>query len=140
MSKYQSFPDNEAVGSSKQAQDGVTTTGSDTNPESPAPPSTHTTSSSDIEQTPLLNNQRFLDPDDPKVSPLNLYKVRMLRVLVMVLLGINVVLFFGFLLTDFISIPGLNNRGKSFLELVLVLISLCTNLLTIWCFAVSTLR
>lgn len=136
MSKYQSFPDNEAVGSSKQAQDGVTTTGSDTNPESPAPPSTHTTSSSDIEQTPLLNNQRFLDPDDPKVSPLNLYKVRMLRVLVMVLVGINVVLFFGFLLTDFISIPGLNNRGKSFLELVLVLISLCTNLLTIWCFAV----
>lgn len=95
-------------------------------------------SSSELEELPLLHpGQRLLDPDDPKVSPLNLYKIRMLRIGVIGVVIVNFMLFFGFLLTDFIAIPGFNSRGKSFLELDLVIISLVTNLLTIWCFVVS---
>lgn len=135
MSKYQSFPENDGA-LSPQASDGpASSNDAGQNETQPAAASNRTSSSSDIEQTPLLN-QRLLDPDDPKVSPLNLYKVRMLKVLVIALVIVNAVFFFAFLLTDFIAIPGLNNRGKSFLELGLVLVSLLTNLLTMWCFVV----
>ncbi|ODV78866.1 alpha/beta-hydrolase [Suhomyces tanzawaensis NRRL Y-17324] len=94
---------------------------------------------SDLEDTPLLQNSgsQFLDPDDPRVSPLNLYKVRLLKTGVVSLSIINLVLFLGFLFSDFISIPGLNNPGKSFLEMDLALISILTNLLTIWKFDIS---
>ena len=84
------------------------------------------------ETLPLLHENRFLDPDDPLVSPLNLYKVRLSRTVVLVLIALNCVLWLGFLISDFVSIPGLNN--DSFLELDLALVNLLTNLITLWWF------
>lgn len=84
------------------------------------------------ETLPLLHENRFLDPDDPLVSPLNLYKVRLSRTVVLVLIALNCILWLGFLISDFVSIPGLNN--DSFLELDLALVNLLTNLITLWWF------
>ncbi|KAK6454139.1 uncharacterized protein RJT20DRAFT_130170 [Scheffersomyces xylosifermentans] len=97
------------------------------------------TATSDLEQRPLLDREHdheYLDPDNPIVSPLNLRDVRLLKVGVTVLIIINSILVFLLTLTDFISIPGLNNRGKSFLDLDLILISLFSNAVTLWCFTV----
>ncbi|ABN67001.2 predicted protein [Scheffersomyces stipitis CBS 6054] len=90
-----------------------------------------------LEQQPLLDhNHEFLDPDDPIVSPLNLYNVQLMKIGVTVLIFFNAIVGFALILTDFISIPGLNNRGKSFLELDLILVALLTNAITLWCFTV----
>lgn len=94
-------------------------------------------SSSSVESEPLISRSgQFLDPDDPIVSPLNLHSVRLLRFGLVVVSFINVILSFVFIINDFISIPGLFNRGNSFLNLDLLLISLFTNLITLWCFQV----
>lgn len=87
------------------------------------------------ELQPLLQGE-LLDPDDPIVSPLNLYNVRLIRLGVIFLIFVNSILFLGFLISDFIAIPGLNNRNKSFLELDLAFISLLTNVVTLWWFIV----
>lgn len=86
----------------------------------------------------LLIEHQHLSPDDPLVSPMNLYKVRALRVVTIGVLLINSVLFFAFLLSDFIAIPGLNNRGKSFLELMLITLCGLSNVLTLWCFSIPS--
>lgn len=92
------------------------------------------------ERQPLVDresgNHQYVSPDDPLVSPINLYKIKMLRIGLIGVFAINCVLFFAFLLSDFIAIPGLNNRGKSFLELDLVILNVLTNLVTLWCFVV----
>lgn len=106
-------------------------------------------STSDLESQPLLNSEsstshaghdhvahNHLSPDDPLVSPMNLYKVRALKVASIVVFGVNVFLFFCFLFSDFVAIPGLDSRGKSFLELDLLLLCAVSNLLTLWCFSV----
>lgn len=102
--------------------------------------SSESLNSSDMERQPLVDRERsnhhYLSPDDPVVSPMNLYKIRLLRWCLVVVFAINCLLFFAFLLSDFIAIPGLNNRGKSFLELDLMILNVLTNLVTLWCFVV----
>lgn len=78
-------------------------------------------SSSDME------TQALLDPDDPIVSPLNLDRIKLLKYIQLVLVFVNLVLFFVLLFSDFFPIPGFNNRGKSFLQIDLVLICLLIN-------------
>ncbi|RLV87091.1 putative vacuolar membrane protein [Meyerozyma sp. JA9] len=90
---------------------------------------------SDLEREPLVR-RNFLDPDDPRVSPMNLYRIRALRFAIACMLWVNVVLFFIFLISDFVAIPGLNNRGKSFLQLDLLILNFLTNLITLWSFTV----
>lgn len=90
---------------------------------------------SDLEREPLVR-RNFLDPDDPRVSPMNLYRIRALRFTIACMLWVNVVLFFIFLISDFVAIPGLNNRGKSFLQLDLLILNFLTNLITLWSFTV----
>lgn len=97
--------------------------------------STDSLNSDDLETQPLIRGQ-LLDPDDPKVSPLNLYHIKTIKFIIWLMWVINCVMFFILLLSDFISIPGLNNRGRSFLEIDLVILSALTNLLTLWCFVV----
>jgi pimeloyl-ACP methyl ester carboxylesterase len=92
-------------------------------------------SEEEMEQQPLLH-QDYLDPGDPRVSPLNLKYIRWMRFALLVLLVVNVGLFVIFLISDFINIPGFYNPGKSFLELDLLLICSLANLLSIWCFDV----
>ncbi|CUM65546.1 uncharacterized protein PRCAT00003192001 [Priceomyces carsonii] len=94
-------------------------------------------SSSDLEREPLIERQpQFLDPDDPKVSPLNLKYVKVLRFVLVSLVIFNTFIFFGILLSDFIAIPGFNNRGRSFLEMDLMLLNIFSCLITLWCFVV----
>ncbi|EGV61673.1 alpha/beta-hydrolase [Yamadazyma tenuis ATCC 10573] len=97
--------------------------------------STDSLTSEELERQPLVQGQ-FVSPDDPIVSPLNLYWVRTVKFIIRVMWITNVVLFFILLLSDFVAIPGLNNRGRSFLEIDLVILSGLTNLLTYWCFTV----
>lgn len=94
----------------------------------------------DLERQPLLNDRerprKFLSPDDARVSPLNLHKIRLLKSVLTVINAINGVMLFVCVLDDFISVPGFGIRGRSPLELDLILICIVTNLVTLWCFAV----
>lgn len=92
--------------------------------------------SPDPEREPLLREGGYVDPDDPIVSPLNLYRIQILRSILLAVLGINLVIFFLVLISDFISIPFFYSRGKSFLELDLTILNVFTGLVTLWCFAV----
>lgn len=87
------------------------------------------------ERDPLIT--RVPDPDDPIVSPLNLYRVHVLRWVLVGVLFVNAVLFIGFFLSIFVNVPGLSTRGQSFLELDLVIVNVLTDLLTLWVFAVA---
>ncbi|CAH2355814.1 uncharacterized vacuolar membrane protein [[Candida] railenensis] len=102
---------------------------------------------SDLESQSLLRSEtgagsaghhdhHYVSPDDPIVSPLNLYKIQALRVVALVVFIINCILFFAFLFSDFIAIPGFDSRGKSFFELDLLILCGLSNLLTLWCFSV----
>lgn len=100
-------------------------------------------SRSDLEREPLLRDSHhshreahLVDPDDPIVSPLNLYRIQFLRGTLLSILAFNLVVFLFVLVSDFISIPGFNARGKSFLELDLSLLCILTGAVTLWCFAV----
>ncbi|OBA22272.1 hypothetical protein METBIDRAFT_39790 [Metschnikowia bicuspidata var. bicuspidata NRRL YB-4993] len=89
------------------------------------------------EREPLLSgNEELLDPDDPRVSPLNLKRIKLLRSILWTVLLFNTGLFLLVLVSDFISIPGINSRGKSFLELDLVIFCILTGAITLWCFSV----
>lgn len=88
------------------------------------------------ETEPLIRRDELLSPDDPKVSVMNLYRIRALRFAIWIMWIVNAGMFFLMLLSEFISIPGLNNRGQSYLELDLVVISALTNLVTLWWFSV----
>lgn len=98
--------------------------------------SARTSPTPDLEREPLLDRREYVDPDDPIVSPLNLYRIQILRSLLLTVLGINTVLLFLVLISDFISLPFFFNRGKSFLELDLVILNILTGLVTVWCFVV----
>lgn len=88
------------------------------------------------ESQPLLENrQNFLDPDDPKVSPLNLWRIRFLRHLLIFVLAFNLCLFFVVLVSQFFSIRGLGTQEALFLELCLILFSIVNGSVTLWCFA-----
>lgn len=91
------------------------------------------------ESSPLLESSTsYLDPDDPRVSPLKLKRIKLLRSVLLMILLFNVALFTLALVSDFISIPGLNARGKLFLELNLVLFCILTGAVTLWCFTVPS--
>lgn len=101
------------------------------NPVSDSPPS-------DIEREPLLNRNRrnYVDPDDPIVSPLNLDRIRLLRIFLVTVLVFNCFVFFIVLISDFIAVPGFSNRGRLFFELDLTILNIITGLVTLWCFTV----
>lgn len=90
------------------------------------------------ESQPLLSNGEFLDPEDPRVSPLNLRRIKLLRSILLMVFAFNCALFLLTLISDFITIPGINPRGKLFLELDLVIFCVLTGLVTLWCFAVPS--
>lgn len=89
------------------------------------------------ELEPLLSNRAaYLDPDDPKVSPLNLTRIRLLRQLLIFILLFNSALFLVVLVSQFITVPGLGTQEALFLELNLIILCVLTGIVTIWCFAV----
>ncbi|PIS56367.1 hypothetical protein CJI97_001615 [Candidozyma auris] len=96
----------------------------------------HSSESRDLEREPLLPNRRFVDPDDPIVSPLNLKRIAVLRSVLIAVLAVNALVLFLVVVSDFISIPFFNRRGKSFLDFDLALLNILTGAVTLWCFTV----
>lgn len=94
--------------------------------------------SPDLEREPLLpdGQRQLVDPDDPIVSPMNLHRIQLLRVILLSILAFNLVVFLFVLVSDFISVPGFKARGKSFIELDLVIVCILTGSVTLWCFVV----
>ncbi|KAK4890075.1 hypothetical protein LTR27_011181 [Elasticomyces elasticus] len=58
----------------------------------------------------------YLDPDDPAVTPYNLWTVRALRFLTVSFLVINFIWWVLLLVSIFISVPGLHTRGSGFFD------------------------
>ncbi|PHH54038.1 Uncharacterized protein C23C11.06c [Ceratocystis fimbriata CBS 114723] len=83
------------------------------------------------EQTRLLSpvpaeerHPRWLSPDDPAVTPYNLWSVRVLRFLTMAVAGITSVWFFVLLVSMFATPPGMSTRGSVFYSLFYTILSL----------------
>ncbi|KAL4929290.1 uncharacterized protein BDV17DRAFT_290937 [Aspergillus undulatus] len=68
------------------------------------------------ERTRLLprQNEPYLSPDDPAVSPYNLWSVRALRGLSTAFLGVSFVWWTFLLVSLFVSAPALHTRGSGF--------------------------
>lgn len=65
---------------------------------------------------PPPNRDGYLDPDDPAVSPYNLWTVRALRFLTMTFLVINFIWWVLLFVSIFITPPGLHTRGSGFFD------------------------
>lgn len=76
------------------------------------------------ERTSLLAGQRrpppdrdgYLDPDDPAVSPYNLWSVRFLRYFTILFLVISFLWWVLLLVSIFVSPPGMHSRGSGFFD------------------------
>ncbi|KAF1942638.1 mitochondrial integral membrane protein-like protein [Clathrospora elynae] len=74
------------------------------------------------ERTRLLDRPRppnsdgYLDPDDPAVSPYNLWTVRAMRYLTILFLIISFLWWVLLLVSIFVSPPGLHTRGSGFFD------------------------
>ncbi|ODQ76986.1 hypothetical protein BABINDRAFT_163890 [Babjeviella inositovora NRRL Y-12698] len=84
------------------------------------------------------HSRPLLSPDDPQVSPLNLPQIKFIRLVTVVALIINAILFVCLLVSDFIEIPGFHSRGKAYVELNLIVIALVNNLITLFQFQIPS--
>ncbi|SMY24539.1 unnamed protein product [Zymoseptoria tritici ST99CH_1A5] len=66
----------------------------------------------------------YLDPDDPAVSPYNLWTVRFLRYLSILFLAISFLWWVLLLVSIFVSPPGLNTRGSGFFDFAFTCLTL----------------
>ncbi|KAL5611836.1 hypothetical protein BROUX41_000590 [Berkeleyomyces rouxiae] len=67
---------------------------------------------------------RWLSPDDPAVTPYNLWSVRILRLLTMTVAAVTSVWFFVLLVSMFATPPAMNVRGSVFYSLFYTILSL----------------
>ncbi|KAK3110539.1 hypothetical protein LTR53_015055 [Teratosphaeriaceae sp. CCFEE 6253] len=65
---------------------------------------------------PPPNRDGYLDPDDPAVTPYNLWTVRALRFLTVTFLSINFIWWVLLLVSIFVSPPYLHTRGSGFFD------------------------
>jgi len=93
-------------------------------------------SSSSIPTDP--ERQPLLSPDDPGVSPLNVRYVKIALLTLDTLAFLSTIWFILLLLSDFVSIPGLNNKGRSFLEINFIMISIYASVTTMVFFRVPS--
>ncbi|KAK2806258.1 hypothetical protein FQN51_007299 [Onygenales sp. PD_10] len=108
------------------------------------PPERGRRGASPTERTRLLPRGGYLDPDDPAVSPYNLWSVRALRGLTVLFLVISFVWWILLLVSIFVSPPGMNSRGSGFFDfsfttltignllIALVFFSVPSRPMTIW--------
>ncbi|KKA28452.1 hypothetical protein TD95_002584 [Thielaviopsis punctulata] len=85
------------------------------------------------EQTRLLSPERYedrppqwLSPDDPAVTPYNLWSVRILRLMTMVIAAITVIWFCVLLISMFATPPGMHTPGSVFYSLFYTIVSMIT--------------
>ncbi|KAF3484108.1 uncharacterized protein GIQ15_03432 [Arthroderma uncinatum] len=105
------------------------------------------------ERTRLLPGERngYLHPDDPAVSPYNLWSVRALRGFTLTVLFISLLWWIILLVSIFVSPPGMSNRGSGFFDfayttltisnllIALIFFSIPSTPMTIWASALSVL-
>lgn len=87
---------------------------------------------------PDLERQPLLSPDDPGVSPLNVQNVQVARFILNLFTVLSTVWFILLLLSDFVSIPGFNNRGRSFLEINFIMLAFFSTASTLLFFTVPS--
>ncbi|KAK0733886.1 hypothetical protein B0T26DRAFT_635107 [Lasiosphaeria miniovina] len=108
------------------------------NPDSPPSSAEHYPD----EHTRLLPNRvdstPYLSPDDPAVSPYNLWTVRLVRYATVVLTCITFVWWVLMFVSAFITPPGLHARGSPWFAFSYATISLLTLLVTLLFFAVPS--
>lgn len=95
------------------------------------------------ERTRLLDRPRpppnadgYLDPDDPAVSPYNLWTVRAMRYLTVLCLVLTFLWWVLLLVSIFVSPPGLHTRGSGFFDFAYTCLTL-GNLLVVTIFFVT---
>ncbi|KAL6159849.1 hypothetical protein ACJBU6_02266 [Exserohilum turcicum] len=98
------------------------------------------------ERTRLLNHPRppphsdgYLDPDDPAVSPYNLWTVRAMRYLTILFLIISFLWWVLLLVSIFVSPPGLHTRGSGFFDFAYTCLTI-GNLLVVTIFFITPAR
>ncbi|KAL6712106.1 hypothetical protein ACN47E_003149 [Coniothyrium glycines] len=85
---------------------------------------------------PRPNADGYLDPDDPAVSPYNLWTVRAMRYLTVLFLVITFLWWVLLLVSIFVSPPGLHTRGSGFFDFSYTTLTL-GNLLLVLIFFVT---
>ncbi|CAN9302695.1 unnamed protein product [Alternaria alternata] len=88
---------------------------------------------------PPPNSDGYLDPDDPAVSPYNLWTVRAMRYLTILFLVITFLWWVLLLVSIFVSPPGLHTRGSGFFDFAYTCLTL-GNLLVATIFFVTPAR
>ncbi|KAF2270622.1 mitochondrial integral membrane protein-like protein [Lojkania enalia] len=93
------------------------------------------------ERTALLRQPRppnadgYLDPDDPAVSPYNLWSVRFLRYFTIIFLMISFIWWVILLVSIFVSPPGMHSRGSGFFDFAYICLTIGNLLVTLIFFA-----
>lgn len=92
----------------------------DESPERPLPPreprDSRETRDPDERTRLLPRNHHNLDPDDPAVSPYNLFSVRSLRWISVVLLVASSLWWILLLISVFVTPPAMHTRGSGFFD------------------------
>ncbi|KAL1956318.1 hypothetical protein VTO42DRAFT_7401 [Malbranchea cinnamomea] len=94
------------------------------------------------ERTRLLpprEGQGYLRPDDPAVSPYNLWSIRALRSLSLVFLGISFIWWVVLLVSIFVSPPMMNSRGSGFSDFSYTTLTVGNLLIALLFFTVPSL-
>jgi pimeloyl-ACP methyl ester carboxylesterase len=90
------------------------------------------------ERTALLH-EGYLDPDDPAVSPYNLFYIRFIRALTLFFFLVNFVWWTLLLVSIFVTPPGLHTRGSGFTDFSFVTLTSGMLLVTLLFFAEPSL-
>ncbi|OJD15183.1 hypothetical protein AJ78_04546 [Emergomyces pasteurianus Ep9510] len=90
------------------------------------------------ERSRLLPRGGYLDPDDPAVSPYNLWSVRALRSLTIMFLIINLIWWVLLLVSIFVSPPGMNNRGSGFFDFSFTTLTMSNLLIALIFFSIPS--
>ncbi|KAH8700678.1 mitochondrial integral membrane protein [Talaromyces proteolyticus] len=93
------------------------------------------------ENTRLLphgSSEGYLSPDDPAVSPYNLWSVRALRFFSSLFLAISFVWWVLLLISIFVSPPGMHNRGSGFTDFSYTTLTVGNLIISLLFFAVPS--
>jgi hypothetical protein len=82
------------------------------------------------------NSEGYLDPDDPAVSPYNLWTVRAMRYLTVLFLVVSFLWWVLLLVSIFVSPPGLHTRGSGFFDFAYTCLTI-GNLLVVTIFFIT---
>ncbi|KAI4863740.1 hypothetical protein F4820DRAFT_361765 [Hypoxylon rubiginosum] len=110
--------------------------------DSPQDPSDHGSENAPNEYSRLLPNRvestNYLSPDDPAVSPYNLWSVRIVRYLTVLFTILTFVWWTILLVSNFVTPPGFHTRGSGFFAFSYASLALVNLLFTLIFFAIPS--